>query len=244
MSFECQIIKFQWKKDQNFHICLQSGPRWLTCPWQLPLSLLGWTEHPKSRTSSRFIFVNSDVTRCSQNCFASFTKLFQTRNLQHMFMELFFLSHFPFQKLCCNSVNWCSRSFCSIFKFCFQPMPKFCRRPFRIIFCQIFSPTSFLQMISPNCFCKLSFRILLPPIFENIFSLYDEYLRLSVFGCVQSIAHAQVLHFFSTLPTSSIQGVFSKGPTQKSSKYEIGPSHQDKIAKSTGPTQSYQRNKK
>ena len=38
-----------------------------------------------------------------------------------------------------------------------------------------------------------------------------------------------------------IQGVFfSKGPTQKSSKYGIGPSQQDKIAKYTGPTQSYQ----
>ena len=34
---------------------------------------------------------------------------------------------------------------------------------------------------------------------------------------------------------------FSKGPTQKSSKYGIGPSQQDKIAKYTGPTQSYQR---
>ena len=41
-----------------------------------------------------------------------------------------------------------------------------------------------------------------------------------------------------------IQGVFfSKGPTQKSSKYGIGPSQQDKIAKYTGPTQSYQRTK-
>ena len=33
---------------------------------------------------------------------------------------------------------------------------------------------------------------------------------------------------------------FSKGPTQKSSKYGIGPFQQDKIAKYTGPTQSYQ----
>ena len=33
---------------------------------------------------------------------------------------------------------------------------------------------------------------------------------------------------------------FSKGPTQKSSKYGIGPSQQDKIAKYTDPTQSYQ----
>ena len=33
---------------------------------------------------------------------------------------------------------------------------------------------------------------------------------------------------------------FSKGPTQKSSKYGIGPSQQDKISKYTGPTQSYQ----
>ena len=32
---------------------------------------------------------------------------------------------------------------------------------------------------------------------------------------------------------------FSKGPTQKSSKYGIGPSQQDKIAKYTGPTLSY-----
>ena len=32
---------------------------------------------------------------------------------------------------------------------------------------------------------------------------------------------------------------FSKGPTQKSSKYEIGPTQQDKMAKYTGPTQSY-----
>ena len=30
MCFECQGIKFQWKKNQNFHICLRSGPRWLT----------------------------------------------------------------------------------------------------------------------------------------------------------------------------------------------------------------------
>ena len=36
---------------------------------------------------------------------------------------------------------------------------------------------------------------------------------------------------------------FSKGPTQKSSKYGIGPSQQDRIAKYTGPTQSYQRSK-
>ena len=35
--------------------------------------------------------------------------------------------------------------------------------------------------------------------------------------------------------------VFSKGPTQKSSKYGIGPTQQDKMAKYTGPTQSYQR---
>ena len=34
---------------------------------------------------------------------------------------------------------------------------------------------------------------------------------------------------------------FSKGPTQKSFKYGIGPSQQDKIAKYTGPTQSYQK---
>ena len=33
----------------------------------------------------------------------------------------------------------------------------------------------------------------------------------------------------------------SKGPTQKSSKYGIGPTQQDKMAKYTGPTQSYQR---
>ena len=33
---------------------------------------------------------------------------------------------------------------------------------------------------------------------------------------------------------------FSKGPTQKISKYGIGPSQQDKIAKYTGPTKSYQ----
>ena len=36
---------------------------------------------------------------------------------------------------------------------------------------------------------------------------------------------------------------FSKGPTQKSSKYGIGPNQQDKMAKYTGPTQSYQRSK-
>ena len=35
-------------------------------------------------------------------------------------------------------------------------------------------------------------------------------------------------------------GCFFKGPTQKSSKYEIGPTQQDKMAKYTGPTQSYQ----
>ena len=34
---------------------------------------------------------------------------------------------------------------------------------------------------------------------------------------------------------------FLKGPTQKSSKYGIGPTQQDKMAKYTGPTQSYQR---
>ena len=34
---------------------------------------------------------------------------------------------------------------------------------------------------------------------------------------------------------------FFKGPTQKSSKYGTGPSQQVKIAKYTGPTQSYQR---
>ena len=33
---------------------------------------------------------------------------------------------------------------------------------------------------------------------------------------------------------------FSKGPTQKISKYGIGSSQQDKIAKYTGPTKSYQ----
>ena len=31
---------------------------------------------------------------------------------------------------------------------------------------------------------------------------------------------------------------FSKGPTQKISKYGIGPTQQDKMAKYTGPTQS------
>ena len=36
---------------------------------------------------------------------------------------------------------------------------------------------------------------------------------------------------------------FSKGPTQKSSKYGVGPTQQDKMAKYTGPTQSYQRSK-
>ena len=36
---------------------------------------------------------------------------------------------------------------------------------------------------------------------------------------------------------------FSKGPTQKSSKYGIGPSQQDKITKDTGLTESYQRSK-
>ena len=36
---------------------------------------------------------------------------------------------------------------------------------------------------------------------------------------------------------------FSKGPTQKISKYGIGPTQQDKMAKYTGPTQSYQRSK-
>ena len=34
---------------------------------------------------------------------------------------------------------------------------------------------------------------------------------------------------------------FSKGPTQKISKYGIGPTQQDKMGKYTGPTQSYQR---
>ena len=29
MCLKCQRIKFQWKKDHNFHICLWSGPRWL-----------------------------------------------------------------------------------------------------------------------------------------------------------------------------------------------------------------------
>ena len=33
MCFNCQRIKFQWKKnDQNFHICLRSGPKGLTQP--------------------------------------------------------------------------------------------------------------------------------------------------------------------------------------------------------------------
>ena len=42
-------------------------------------------------------------------------------------------------------------------------------------------------------------------------------------------------------PTISYYRVFfSKGPTQKSFKYGIGPTQQDKMAKYTGPTQSYQ----
>ena len=40
-----------------------------------------------------------------------------------------------------------------------------------------------------------------------------------------------------------LQSVFFKGPIQKSFKYGIGPSQQDKIAKYTGPTQSYQKSK-
>ena len=36
---------------------------------------------------------------------------------------------------------------------------------------------------------------------------------------------------------------FSEGPTQKSSKYGIGPSQQDKITKYAGHTKSYQRSK-
>ena len=31
MYFECPLIKYQWKKDKNFHICLRSGPTGLTC---------------------------------------------------------------------------------------------------------------------------------------------------------------------------------------------------------------------
>ena len=46
--------------------------------------------------------------------------------------------------------------------------------------------------------------------------------------------------FFQNRCDANIQGVFSKGPTQKSSKYGIGPTQQDKMAKYTGPTQSYQ----
>ena len=54
----------------------------------------------------------------------------------------------------------------------------------------------------------------------------------------------KVLSYFRPPMIYDIQGVFfSKGPTQKSSKYGIGPSQQDKIAKYTGPTQSYQRSK-
>ena len=41
------------------------------------------------------------------------------------------------------------------------------------------------------------------------------------------------------LGTQVVQGVFFNGPTQKSSKYEIGPTQQDKMAKYTGPTLSY-----
>ena len=37
--FECKRIKFQWKMGQNFHICLRSGPRWLT-PNPLTVSLI------------------------------------------------------------------------------------------------------------------------------------------------------------------------------------------------------------
>ena len=32
VCFECQRIKSQWKKNQNFHICLRSGLRGLTPP--------------------------------------------------------------------------------------------------------------------------------------------------------------------------------------------------------------------
>ena len=45
---------------------------------------------------------------------------------------------------------------------------------------------------------------------------------------------------FILVLSPSYRVFFSKGPTQKSSKYGIGPSQQDKIAKYTGPTQSYQ----
>ena len=65
--------------------------------------LLGWTEHPKSHPSSQFIFVNLDVTCHSRICFALFAKLFQTRNLRHIYMDPFFLlSHFQFPTICCK----------------------------------------------------------------------------------------------------------------------------------------------
>ena len=32
MCFERRRIQVQWEKNQNFHICLRSGPRWLTPP--------------------------------------------------------------------------------------------------------------------------------------------------------------------------------------------------------------------
>ena len=45
MCFEYQKIKFRWKKmDQNFHICLRSGPRGLTIPPDRKISVI-FTTH-------------------------------------------------------------------------------------------------------------------------------------------------------------------------------------------------------
>ena len=60
----------------------------------------------------------------------------------------------------------------------------------------------------------------------------------------QQFDHSILIDMIFILVLSpSYRVFFSKGPTQKSSKYGIGPSQQDKIVKFTGPTQSYLRSK-
>ena len=48
------IIKFQWKKDQNFHICLQSGPKGSVSEWVSDKTKQWLDLGPKKRQKNRF----------------------------------------------------------------------------------------------------------------------------------------------------------------------------------------------
>ena len=64
MCFDHQRIKFQWKMNQNFHICLQSGPRGLTRPLRsffddFPTSAINVFSSHLSKTKTKISLVKT-----------------------------------------------------------------------------------------------------------------------------------------------------------------------------------------